>query len=141
MISRRDVAKSAFALPLMHLWAGSGLARGIFVEDDLGVASGSPTPDGFVIWTRIPNAVLEAASAVVATVRYEVATSPEFRETEIYARAKSRPARRGISRSRFGSKGSPRSPRITTGFTSRRSGRASWVARRPRRPWDPARRT
>lgn len=83
MISRRDVAKSAFALPLLHVYAGSPWARGLFADDDLGVASGSPTPDGFVIWTRVPNAVLDATSATVATVRYEVGSSPEFQEAEI----------------------------------------------------------
>ena len=47
----------------------------------LGVASGDPTPHGFVLWTRLAPAPLEGGGLDEVTygVRYEVAKDPDFR--------------------------------------------------------------
>jgi alkaline phosphatase D len=48
----------------------------------LGVASGDPTPDGIVLWTRLAPAPLEGGGLKDEAygVRYELATDPEFRQ-------------------------------------------------------------
>ncbi len=45
----------------------------------LGVASGDPSQDGFVLWTRLIGAGLAPLAAGGVTVRHEVATDPAFR--------------------------------------------------------------
>jgi len=45
----------------------------------LGVASGDPTADGFVLWTRLIGPQAEPLQAATIQVRYEVATDPHFR--------------------------------------------------------------
>lgn len=47
----------------------------------LGVASGDPTPEGIVLWTRLAPAPLEGGGLEDEAygVRYELATDPEFR--------------------------------------------------------------
>jgi alkaline phosphatase D len=48
----------------------------------LGVASGDPTPEGIVLWTRLAPAPLEGGGLNDEPygVRYELATDPEFRQ-------------------------------------------------------------
>ncbi len=45
----------------------------------LGVASGDPGADGFVLWTRLVGAQSEPLQAAAVVVRYEIATDPAFR--------------------------------------------------------------
>lgn len=45
----------------------------------LGVASGDPTTDGFVLWTRLIGPHATPLQAATVAVRYEVATDPHFR--------------------------------------------------------------
>jgi alkaline phosphatase D len=45
----------------------------------LGVASGDPGADGFVLWTRLVGAQLEPLQAAAVVVRYEIATDAAFR--------------------------------------------------------------
>ncbi|MBB6503693.1 alkaline phosphatase D [Sphingomonas endophytica] len=44
----------------------------------LGVASGDPATDGFVLWTRLIGPRAEPLQAATIDVRYEVATDPHF---------------------------------------------------------------
>src|SRR6187455_2520802 len=90
MITRRTVAKGALALPLFYAQASAQTRRafGAFSDrDDLddvdcGVTSGNPTPDGFVLWTRVPPA---GRGGDEVAVRYEVATAPDFAAGTIVA--------------------------------------------------------
>ena len=45
----------------------------------LGVASGDPTTDSFVLWTRLIGPHATPLQAAAVAVRYEVATDPHFR--------------------------------------------------------------
>jgi alkaline phosphatase D len=45
----------------------------------LGVASGDPTVDGFVLWTRLIGPGAEPLRAATVAIRYEMATDPQFR--------------------------------------------------------------
>ncbi|MCY1647581.1 alkaline phosphatase [Caulobacter sp. SL161] len=74
-------AVSAMSIPLE---SGKALAQAVFqtYPFQLGVASGDPSPDGFVIWTRLAPEPLEIGygmpSAPVA-VEWEVADAPNMR--------------------------------------------------------------
>ncbi|WP_353367200.1 alkaline phosphatase D family protein [Acidovorax sp. FG27] len=81
---RRDlirIAAAAAAATPMPRWAWSATLR----QRDLfplGVASGAPTPDGFVLWTRVaapPAAPAADALPGTLTVRWEVAEDEAFR--------------------------------------------------------------
>ncbi|HAQ36853.1 MAG TPA: alkaline phosphatase, partial [Alphaproteobacteria bacterium] len=64
-ISRRLALKSAFAAAaagFLQPWRGTAMAQTGPMPGDpfsLGVASGDPTPDGFVLWTRLAPLPLE----------------------------------------------------------------------------------
>ncbi|RSZ59565.1 alkaline phosphatase [Massilia atriviolacea] len=75
------LAAGGIALPGAH-----ARAAGTSYPFSLGVASGSPLPDSVVLWTRILNDPLNAAStpAVAFSVRWEVAHDQAF--TRIAAR-------------------------------------------------------
>ncbi|MFC0634842.1 alkaline phosphatase D family protein [Brevundimonas balnearis] len=65
--------------------ASGALARQVYVDYpfQLGVASGDPTPDGFVIWTRLAPQPLEVGYGMPAApvgVSWEVATDRGFGE-------------------------------------------------------------
>lgn len=66
MISRRSLLKSTYFAPLAPLALRSSLSLSQQVEsfDDVGVCSGSPSADGFVLWTRIPAAAHQGGEIV-----------------------------------------------------------------------------
>ena len=77
LLAGGGVALLAAASPA-PVWAGS-LATNPFT---LGVASGDPTPDGFVIWTRLASDPLQEHGGMPAAripVRWEVAEDEAFR--------------------------------------------------------------
>lgn len=85
-------AVTAFSLPL----AGRALADPIFATYpfQLGVASGEPAPDGFVIWTRLAPEPLEIGHGMPAQpveVLWEVAEDPGFRTVARKGAAIARP--------------------------------------------------
>ena len=45
----------------------------------LGIASGDPSPDGFVLWTRLVGTAVEPLDRGAVEVRYEIGTDPAFR--------------------------------------------------------------
>lgn len=90
MSSRRDFLRAAAGLAAAALAAPRPLAQPRFVADPfaLGVASGYPTPDGVVLWTRLAPAPLAGGGMPEAAVPvgWEVATDEAFRD--IVARGK-----------------------------------------------------
>jgi alkaline phosphatase D len=71
-------------------------AQGLFVETPfrLGIASGDPSPDGFVIWTRLAPRPLELHSGMpmtVVMVDYEVAEDDRFKSVVAKGQAPARP--------------------------------------------------
>jgi alkaline phosphatase D len=94
MITRRQfvagTAVTAFAAPAIlraqSLWRNHPFS--------LGVASGEPAPDGFVIWTRIAPEPLAPDGGMgigVAPVKWEVASDDRFREIVAGGEAPARP--------------------------------------------------
>ena len=67
---------SLAAAPAVALDRG---ARAVADPFALGVASGDPGDDGFVIWTRLVAGQLEPLAAKAVVVRYEIAADPAFR--------------------------------------------------------------
>jgi len=59
----------------------------------LGVASGDPGRDGFVLWTRLVGAFAEPLAADAVEVRYELSTDPGFRHIIRAGRGVAYPAR------------------------------------------------
>ena len=87
-ISRRTLLKTggsfAAGMTLVGIASGPAFAQPIFdsYPFTLGVASGDPTPNGFVLWTRLapnPLAVGGGLPAEPYDVRYEVAGDDGFR--------------------------------------------------------------
>jgi alkaline phosphatase D len=85
-ISRRTLLRtggSAAAGVLVFGRTASAKAAPPFAGDpfSLGVASGDPTPDGIVLWTRLAPAPLEGGglNGEAYGVRYELAADPDFR--------------------------------------------------------------
>ena len=85
-ISRRTLLRtggSAAAGLLVLSTAAPATAAPRFAGDpfSLGVASGDPTPDGFVLWTRLAPAPLDGTGLGNRAygVRYEIAKDPDFR--------------------------------------------------------------
>ena len=94
MLTRRHfiagAAASAFAAPAI-LRAQSSFARYPFA---LGVAAGDPSPDGFVIWTRLaPEPLAEHGGMVMAPmpVTWEVASDNGFRNVVAHGEEVARP--------------------------------------------------
>ncbi|MCX6118700.1 MAG: alkaline phosphatase D family protein [Proteobacteria bacterium] len=83
-ISRRSLMKaglvgaSSVLLSSKDDWLGQ-----ITASDDCGVASGSPTENGFIIWTRIPGFGAEFRNEI--DVKYEVSSSQRFERRSIVA--------------------------------------------------------
>ncbi|QCB43968.1 alkaline phosphatase [Sphingomonas sp. PAMC26645] len=67
---------SLAVLPTIAVDAG---ARAYADPFALGVASGDPSADGFVLWTRLVGTQLEPLQAAAIVVRYEIATDAAFR--------------------------------------------------------------
>jgi alkaline phosphatase D len=59
----------------------------------LGVASGDPSTDGFVLWTRLIGPHATPLQAATVEVRYEVATDPHFRAIVLRGRGGAYPER------------------------------------------------
>ncbi|MBY9063545.1 PhoD-like phosphatase N-terminal domain-containing protein [Sphingomonas yunnanensis] len=68
-------------------------ARGAADPFALGVASGDPDVDGFVLWTLLVGAFAEPLRAGAVEIRYEVATDPAFRQIVRASRGAARPER------------------------------------------------
>lgn len=63
----------------------------------LGVASGDPSPDGFVLWTRLAQLPLDddglgGMGQTVREVEWQVATDPAFRRVVRWGRVRTGPA-------------------------------------------------
>ena len=84
--NRRAILKAGAATAFWPLLGApeSALAKRLFAAADypfqLGVASGDPAPDGFVIWTRLAPKPLEGGGMPDSNieVRYQVATDEKF---------------------------------------------------------------
>ncbi len=82
--SRRSliIAAAAAGIGLARHAAAQGLETGRSVAADpfaLGVASGDPSLDGFVIWTRLIGSAGEALDAPAVPVAYEIAADDSFK--------------------------------------------------------------
>lgn len=83
-LKRRDILKAASMAGLLGLTSTASFANTL--PDNpfrLGVASGDPWPDGFVLWTRLaPRPLDERGGMPTANVvvRYEIATDQGFRQ-------------------------------------------------------------
>jgi alkaline phosphatase D len=81
-IQRRTFIAGAGALGLTAISSAPAFAQKIAdFPFTLGVASGDPWPDGFVLWTRLAPRPLEAGAgmpAAIFTVRWELATDSKF---------------------------------------------------------------
>ncbi|MDB5429606.1 MAG: Phosphodiesterase/alkaline phosphatase [Caulobacter sp.] len=90
--SRRVVLGLALALAAPALIGRHALADGLVDPFTLGVASGDPAPDGFVIWTRLaPQPLAEDGGGGLsadAPVTFEVAEDPGFRTVVRRGRAR-----------------------------------------------------
>jgi alkaline phosphatase D len=95
MLNRRHFvsgAAAALAAPAIIRAQGFGLWRNAAFS--LGIASGDPAPDGFVIWTRVAPEPLEADGGVgigIVPVKYEVASDEGFRTIVATGEAQARP--------------------------------------------------
>lgn len=90
---RRALLKAMAALAVAPAVAVDAYAR---VDADpfaLGVASGDPTTDGFVIWTRLVGPGAEPLAAAAIAVRYEIAADPGFRQIVRRGRGGAHPER------------------------------------------------
>lgn len=101
-ISRRLALKTAFAAAaagFVQPWRGTAMAQTGPMPGDpfsLGVASGDPTPDGFVLWTRLAPLPLDPTGGLgdqPVEVLLEVAEDDNFRRVVRSQRLMSRPDR------------------------------------------------
>lgn len=88
-INRRDLLKAFSSVAILTSLSPTSVFSQSLQKYPftLGVASGDPLPDGFVIWTRLAPEPLERASGMPmqsVPVRWEVATDDNF--TEIVAK-------------------------------------------------------
>lgn len=82
---RRSLIGASASLGLLGACSSLSARAGALRRDPftLGVAAGDPTPDGFVIWTRLAPDPLAPAGGMApgpVPVAWEVATEPGFRE-------------------------------------------------------------
>src|SRR6185436_736091 len=83
-LDRRTLFKAALGAGLVGMPLSTGPAHGQFRADpfSLGVASGEPAPDGFVIWTRIaPEPLRPWGGMTVAPVEvsWDIAANPDMK--------------------------------------------------------------
>jgi alkaline phosphatase D len=99
-LSRRHVLRAALtaaAAGAAAPWAGSAFARTpVFLNDpfSLGVASGDPTPDGAVIWTRLAPSPIQPDGGMPeepVELGWEVAADEGFRRILAAGRTLARP--------------------------------------------------
>jgi alkaline phosphatase D len=83
MFSRRSFSQGIGALSLYACLEPEARAQAIVDNEDCGVTSGSPRPDGFVIWTRVPLEFRRNANVV--DVKYQVSTTQGFEARNIVA--------------------------------------------------------
>ena len=94
MLTRRQIlARAGLATPMAMVatrgaWLGSMAFGSPITADDLGVASGEPTPSSILLWTKIPGAFRPGAGDI--DVSCVVATSQGFEPSTIVARQTSR---------------------------------------------------
>src|SRR5262249_31471863 len=98
MIARRDVLKIAASTGLTLL---SGVGQRVWADNvsseylfSLGVASGDPWPDGFVLWTRLAPAPLDPHGGMpmrIVSVDWEVAEDERFTRVVKSGAADARP--------------------------------------------------
>lgn len=87
MIDRRHLIKSAtFLVPALISRKSYGFSDLFCYDQDCGVASGDPSEDGFVVWTRIPVKG-RAPKGQMTGVFLEVATDSGFDASTIVYRA------------------------------------------------------
>lgn len=81
-IDRRDLLATLGGLGMMNIASAPAFAARLRdYPFTLGVASGDPWPDGFVLWTRLAPRPLDPGSGMpqaVFTVAWEVSTDPVF---------------------------------------------------------------
>jgi alkaline phosphatase D len=101
MPNRRTVLQGAVALAANAGLIGRAAGQAKWTSDpfQLGVASGCPRPDGFVLWTRLAPDPLSADPATPGgmtggdvPVTYEVATDPAMRNIARHGRARAEAA-------------------------------------------------
>lgn len=90
---RRGVLLAMAALAIRPAGAVDAHARAHADPFALGVASGDPQRDGFVLWTRLVGAGAEPLGAAAVEVRYELAADPGFRRIVRVGRGVAYPAR------------------------------------------------
>jgi alkaline phosphatase D len=88
-LTRRQLIASAVALGASHAWGGSRSLPSVSWQENRarfpeGVASGDPTPDGVILWTRCPS----SAERPLPKVKVEVAEDSEFKRVVARANAK-----------------------------------------------------
>ena len=76
---RRALLGAMASLAAFPLVAVDAAARSDADPFALGVASGDPDTDGFVLWTRLVGARAEPLAAAAVVVRYEIAADAAFR--------------------------------------------------------------
>ena len=81
-MQRRSFLGLAGSLSLFTLLGSQSQFASGNASDDVGVASGDPVPNGFVLWTRIPKAFQDYTVAS-QEVCCQVSTSPEFQAQDI----------------------------------------------------------
>lgn len=85
MINRRQALTRAASASLLYSSGSAGMlsgrAFGFSSDDDLGVASGEPTPDSVTLWTRVPLSFQVRSGNL--DVRCIVATAPDFSPSTI----------------------------------------------------------
>ncbi len=80
-LARRGLLRGGLALAALHVVSPPARAQAPGDPFTLGVASGDPWPDGFVIWTRLATAPLEPGGGMgtePVEVGWEVAADPRF---------------------------------------------------------------
>jgi len=90
---RRAVIGAMAALAVTPVRAFDPGARGDGDPFALGVASGDPDTDGFVLWTRLVGGGAQALQAGAVAVRYEIAADPRFRRVLRTGRGLAHPER------------------------------------------------
>lgn len=94
MLERRTFLKGALAGsvlcgPAAQHWPGAeGFAKDLFLDGDLGVASGDPDAQSVVLWTALPKSAWPPSGIGSTEVSYLVALRPDFARESIVTRGK-----------------------------------------------------
>lgn len=90
---RRALLGATAALATIPVVGVDAHARATVDPFALGVASGDPTTDGFVIWTRLTGPAGSPLAAAAVPIRYDIATDPGFRTIVRHGRGGAHPER------------------------------------------------